>query len=65
MRRQADFVALVVKAPRTVNEVAELVGANKETVRAWVQAFADEGLVRQGGLRKSRTANAVVWEWAA
>mgnify|MGYP001441015124 CR=1 FL=1 len=42
----AELVALLVKKPRTVEELMPLVGITERTLRAWLRAFIDEGLLR-------------------
>lgn len=41
----ADLLGLVVRAPRTLPEIATLTGMNKDSARAWLQLWADEGLL--------------------
>lgn len=46
LARTADLIALVMKKPRTIRELAELMGVkNHESVRHWIKAFQAEGLV--------------------
>lgn len=44
-RKVSDLLGLLVRAPRTQNELAELTGMDKSTIRRWLRALIDEGLV--------------------
>lgn len=44
--RYADTVRLLMQKPRTTMEVAELTGASRWSVRAWLNALAYEGLAK-------------------
>lgn len=43
----ADVVGLVVKAPRTCQELRDLTGLSKNTIFRILHALANEGLVKQ------------------
>lgn len=45
-RNVAELVALLTKKPRTVEELMPLVDITERTLRAWLRAFTDEGLLR-------------------
>jgi hypothetical protein len=42
----AELVAMLVKKPRTVEELMPLTHMTERTLRAWLRAFIDEGLLR-------------------
>lgn len=44
-RKVSDLLGLLVRAPRTQNELVELTGMDKDTIRRWLRAFEDEGLL--------------------
>ena len=56
--RVVDLLGLLHKAPRTVAELVELTGMNKELVLRWVHALRAEGLIVNAGLQE-------VWSDAA
>lgn len=64
----ADVLALVVKAPRTADEIRGLNGMSKVTISRILHALRNEGLVRcepaprVEGAGAGRTAD--IWTWA-
>jgi predicted ArsR family transcriptional regulator len=46
IRRACDLLALIVKAPRTRPELAELLQTRSCTLKPWIDALEDEGLIR-------------------
>ena len=42
----AELVAMLVKKPRTVEELTPLIDRKERTLRAWLRAFPDEGLLQ-------------------
>jgi predicted transcriptional regulator len=54
------MVALLVKAPRTVNELSSLTGVDRTTIYRWRDALVNEGLVKKCGKTKT---GAVIWLW--
>jgi hypothetical protein len=57
----ADMVALLVKAPRTVDELASLTKLDRTTIYRWRDALIGEGLVRAKG-RTPSGARIYVWD---
>ena len=57
----ADMVALLVKAPRTVDELAALTKLDRTTIYRWRDALIGEGLVRAKG-RTPSGAKIYVWD---
>jgi DNA-binding MarR family transcriptional regulator len=57
----ADCVALLVKQPRTLVELAELTGYTAKTVHIWIHALQDEGLVKP---ERKRGSPEFIWTWA-
>ena len=57
----ADMVALLVKAPRTVDELASLTKLDRTTIYRWRDALIGEGLVRAKG-RSPSGARIYVWD---
>jgi predicted transcriptional regulator len=55
------MVALLVKAPRTVEELASLTNLNRTTIYRWRDALIGEGLVRAKG-RTPSGARIYVWD---
>ena len=51
--RVVDLLGLLHKSPRTVAELVELTGMNKELVLRWVHALRAEGLVVNAGLQEA------------
>lgn len=49
----AELVAMLVKKPRTVEELTPLIDMKERTLRAWLRAFIDEGLLRVDRPRNS------------
>lgn len=43
----AAVVLLIVKAPRKISQIAELLDTREETVRRYVTALLDEGLLKR------------------
>lgn len=52
VRRAADMIGLLTRAPRTVSELMGLTGMGEESVRKWLKALRDEGVVVQAGTRE-------------
>jgi predicted transcriptional regulator len=57
----ADMVALLVKAPRTVDELAGLTKLDRTTIYRWRDALIGEGLVCVKG-RTPSGARIYVWD---
>ena len=43
--RIIDLLGLLVRAPRTVNELSELTGLNRVVVWSWLDLMREEGLI--------------------
>lgn len=57
-------VQLVHSAPRTVAEVADLLGVKRDTVRTYIELLADEGLVQVVDTRQGPSGPAAkVYAW--
>lgn len=60
----AEFLALLIKQPRTVPELMELTGSGHQNVASRIEALHGEGLVYRSGWRKpNRGRIAAVWSW--
>jgi DNA-binding MarR family transcriptional regulator len=60
IKKWADMLALWVKAPRTVDELATLTGLDRGVIYRWRRALEDEGLITRCGKTE---VNAVIWAW--
>ena len=60
IKRWADMLALWVKAPRTVDELASLTDLNRGVIYRWRKALEDEGLISRCGRTE---AGAIIWLW--
>ena len=65
VERVFDFVNLLRKAPRTVDELAELLEAHRNTVVSYVDFACGEGLIEPCGERAKATCgrNPTVYRW--
>ena len=64
-RNGADMVALVYRAPRTVQELMQITGLHERTVRAWMRALIDEGLVCTEDAKSTQKNRPVkLYRWA-
>ena len=65
--RVADLVSLLVKAPRTVNELAELTDYEYHSVSRYLNALHAEGLLTKVrpdiGIGSGRGTAPVTWTW--
>lgn len=50
--RMAFVVAMVVKQPRSALELSNLIGCKPDTVRCYLKALEDEGVLRHMGRGK-------------
>lgn len=67
VENSAEIIALVVKAPRTVQEVHYITGISLDAIRRHFNALKGEGLVqvlRQSRLAQGRGCLAALWTWA-
>lgn len=48
-----DLLGLLVRAPRTVDELSELTGLDKGPVRRWLRLLMEEQLVRRENIGRS------------
>jgi len=48
-----DLLGLLVRAPRTVDELSELTGMDKGPVRRWLSLLSEERLVRRENISRS------------
>lgn len=69
-QRWADAVALLVKRPRTKEELIELTGISKNSLDGVLYSLRDEGLLRQIRQERTEENNLVgslpdLWAWAA
>lgn len=60
VERMAFVAAMLVRKPRETLELAELLGCKPDTMRLYLKAYTDEGLVRR--LQRGRLG---IYEWAA
>jgi len=61
LRKWADLLALLVKAPRTVAELQSLTGMDRKAIYRWRDSLIGEGLVRSDG-RTPSGARVYVWD---
>jgi DNA-binding IclR family transcriptional regulator len=61
----ADLIALLIKAPRTGRELAELTGMHLSTVRAYLFAFHAEGFVHYEEPAHPTKPRIYVWDTTA
>ena len=62
--RFVDFIALIVKKPRTLNELAQAMGVKRsQTLRDYVHALHDEGLIYVSGWQETVTKPAPIYAW--
>jgi hypothetical protein len=61
------MIALLVKAPRTRQELCELTGMAEQNLRPWVRGMLDEGLIEVAGHRRREGSHkdSEVFRWAA
>lgn len=59
----ADCVHLLLKKPRTLDELSVITAFSKKTVRRWVHALEAEGLISSVGNEKTPELT-WVWTWA-
>ena len=48
-----DLLGLLVRAPRTVDELSELTGLDKGPVRRWLRLLMEEQLVRRENIGRA------------
>lgn len=59
--RIADILMLLIKQPRTARELSDLSGMDITTVRRYLAAFTDEGLVKKQESRRGRIHFIYTW----
>lgn len=63
----AELVACLMKAPRTAADIPEMVDMSPPTVRAWLAAFNEAGVIRRKGIRPAppgiSSAGSMEYEW--
>lgn len=68
VQRWADAVSLLVKRPRTQQELMELTGVSRHAIRRVLYALKDEGLLlrlqRKKTERDGRGSSPDLWTWA-
>ena len=42
-----DMIGLLVRAPRTIDELAELTGMNRTAIHRWLRLLLEEQLIRR------------------
>ena len=57
-----QIVELLRRSPLTANEIAGRLGLTHNAVRAQLAALRHEGIVRQGGLQRSSSRPAALYE---
>jgi hypothetical protein len=62
--RFAELCALIVKRPRTRQELVELMGSEWSVVNRHIKALEGEGLVVRAGKRSQSRSHATVFAWA-
>jgi predicted transcriptional regulator len=60
IKKWADMLALWVKAPRTVDELASLTDLDRGVIYRWRKALENEGLITRCGRTES---GAIIWLW--
>lgn len=60
IKKWADMLALWVKAPRTVDELASLTGLDRGVIYRWRKALEDEGLISRCGRTDTKAS---IWLW--
>ena len=66
--RLLDMISLLVKSPRTRQELRDLTGLSESAILVWVRGMLDEGLIevaghhrREGSHKESEVLRWVAW----
>lgn len=68
IRKMADVVSCLVKAPRTVPELCDVTGISPDCARRYLSALTDEGIVEAKRLPRPKTKGGnspILYRWAA
>lgn len=57
----ADIIMLLIKQPRTTRELSDLSGMHITTVKRYLDAFTDEGLLKKQESRRGRIHFVYTW----
>lgn len=63
IERAAKALQALRAGPLTVTQLAELADAEPKTVRAWLQAFQRQGLVRPAGRKREARTGCASLTW--
>lgn len=47
-----DMIGLLVRAPRTIDELAELTGMNRTAIHRWLRLLLEEQLIRRESISR-------------